>query len=147
MTLSQLSSNRVVPFAALLLSLSIQFALALEEGLVGYWPFDEGSGEAVADLSGQGHNGMFAYGQPEWVDGKSGSALYFDGESGVEIPDFYGISGSTPRTVAFWVKTDDKVSAGGATVLVGFGFHASGQRWHVKFEASTQSIRTENQGS
>ena len=48
--------------------------------------------------------------------------------------------------MAFWVKTDDKVSAGGNTVLVGFGLNGSGRRWHVKFEASTQGIRTENQG-
>jgi hypothetical protein len=133
--------------AALLLSLSATFAHAIEDGLVGYWSFDEGNGDAVADLSGQGHNGTFAYGQPEWVDGKTGSALFFDGDSGVEIPDFYGINGSTPRTIAFWIKSDETTNAGGATVLVGFGFHDSGRRWHVKYEGTAEkTLRTENQG-
>lgn len=120
---------------------------ALEDGLVGYWSFDEGSGDAVSDLSGQGHNGVFAYGQPEWVDGKTGSALFFDGDSGVETPDFYGINGSTPRTIAFWIKSDDTTNGGGATVLVGFGLQEAGRRWHVKYEGTAdKTLRTENQG-
>lgn len=147
MTPKSIIRERVTLFTALLFSLLVSLSHAIEDGLVGYWSFDEGSGETVGDLSGQGHDGMFAYGQPEWVEGKTGSALFFDGDSGVEIPDFYGIGGNTPRTIAFWIKSDETDNGGGATVLVGFGVHESGRRWHVKYEGTAEkTLRTENQG-
>ncbi|MEM5812018.1 MAG: LamG domain-containing protein [Candidatus Aenigmatarchaeota archaeon] len=49
-----------------------------QSGLVGYWPFDEGSGVIAYDLSGYGNNGTLQNG-PQWVDGKLGKALSFDG--------------------------------------------------------------------
>ena len=42
---------------------------------VGWWKLDEGTGTAVADSSGAGHNGAFAEGTPEWVEGMYGTAL------------------------------------------------------------------------
>jgi hypothetical protein len=46
-------------------------------GLVGYWPFDEGSGTAAGDVAGS-HTGT-VNGGAQWVAGKSGTALSFDG--------------------------------------------------------------------
>ena len=44
----------------------------------GIWLFDEGKGDAVDDSSGNGHNGEFR-GEPEYVEGKFGTALEFGG--------------------------------------------------------------------
>ena len=56
-----------------------------DEGLVGYWPFDEGKGEVAKDSVGE-YNGEIC--NAKWVKGKIGLALEFDGKSSyVEIKD------------------------------------------------------------
>ena len=47
------------------------------EGLVLNFSFDEGEGEIAGDISGNSHNGTID--NPQWVDGKFGKALKFDG--------------------------------------------------------------------
>jgi hypothetical protein len=47
-------------------------------GLVGYWKFDEGTGTITSDSSGNGNDAMLING-PNWVAGKYGNALSFDG--------------------------------------------------------------------
>lgn len=46
--------------------------------LVGYWKFDEGSGNIAHDSSGNGNDGALISG-PQWVTGVYGNALRFDG--------------------------------------------------------------------
>ena len=48
------------------LSLCLLFSVAsfgianvMEDGLVGFWAFDEGSGKTAADVTGNGHDGKF----------------------------------------------------------------------------------------
>ena len=49
------------------------------DSLVGFWAFNEGTGDTVKDLSGKDNHGK-AVGDPKWVKGKIGSALEFDGK-------------------------------------------------------------------
>ena len=82
------------------------------QGLVGYWPFDEGSGTIVKDYSGNGNNGTLCNGStcgvqgPTWTTGKVGGALSFDGvDDYVYIP--YSLSLNLPRnneSVFLWIK-------------------------------------------
>ena len=56
-------------------------------GLVGYWKFDEGSGDITGDSSGNGNNGTLQNGTL-WVEGRHGCALRFDGiDDYVIIPE------------------------------------------------------------
>ena len=48
--------------------------------VVGIWLFDEGKGDIAKDSSENGNDGTFV-GDPQWVDGKFGGALEFDGAS------------------------------------------------------------------
>ena len=57
--------------------LALQSNGGLEEGLVGHWRFDEGTGGTVYDSTGSGYEG--AIHGPTWVSGIVGSALSFDG--------------------------------------------------------------------
>ncbi len=56
-------------------------------GPVGYWNFDEGSGQSPADLSGNaytttlGNTSSASTDDPTWTDGKFGKALNFDGSN------------------------------------------------------------------
>jgi len=76
-----------------------------ENGLVGYWSFDEGSGTTASDSSGNGNNGT-VYGAA-WTDGVSGKALSFDG-----VNDYVDVTISNPvlplgdnsHTIEAWIK-------------------------------------------
>ncbi|MHC4206918.1 MAG: LamG domain-containing protein, partial [Planctomycetota bacterium] len=52
----------------------------ITDGLIGYWPLDEGAGFTTADMSeaGYGFDGTLT-GGPIWTGGQFGSALNFDG--------------------------------------------------------------------
>lgn len=70
--------------------------------LVGYWSFDEEDG--VKDLSGNGHDGIL-HGNPQYVDGKIGEALEFNGINDyVAIPHDIAISELDALSVAAWIQ-------------------------------------------
>ncbi len=75
------------------------------DGVRGAWTFDEGTGTAANDYSGNGNNGTF-YNTPVWSTGKFKNALSFNGSntivyrtSGNNLP-----LGNSPRTYAAWIK-------------------------------------------
>jgi len=73
-------------------------------GLVGYWKFDEGSGTTAVDSSGNNNNGTLID-NPDWVDGKIGKALEFNGSTNyVEINDSDSLDGFDAITIEAWVK-------------------------------------------
>lgn len=73
---------------------------------IGIWLFDEGSGEIVKDSSGNGLDGQIV-GAPQWVDGRFGSALQFDGvDDYVEIP-FNELLNIKHMTLMAWAFAPD----------------------------------------
>lgn len=76
------------------------------DGLVLYLPLDEGSGDVARDASGNG-NDAFIKGKVEWVDGKYGKGLKFDGKNScAEIPSGFIVDLSA-TTLATWIKIDE----------------------------------------
>ena len=75
----------------------------INEGLIGWWMLDEGTGTAVADSSGAGHDGFFVDSMPEWVPGMYGKALKFDGTNKVEIPDHQDFHLTDSMSVTLWM--------------------------------------------
>jgi hypothetical protein len=76
------------------------------DGLVGYWNFDEGTGDIAYDHSGNNNRGFLRNG-PVWAAGISGGCLEFDGiDDYVEVLDAPGldISGTEISFMA-WVKS------------------------------------------
>ena len=77
-----------------------------QDGLIGYWPMDEGSGDTVGDASGNGKDGTAQ--DTNWVTGMYGSALEFDGSiSIVDIPYSADITPTEGATIAAWVFPTD----------------------------------------
>jgi len=75
----------------------------LGRGLVGYWKFDDGAGAKATDSSGKGGHGKVVGGQ--WVPGRIGKALSFDGNGAhVEIGDLPQLRTSGNLTISFWMK-------------------------------------------
>lgn len=105
-------------FGLLILSLNVMSQTTKQP--VAYWPFDEISGAAVRDSSGNGHDGTLKDAESDtaltihdlWVTGKVGGALEFDDEVYVDVAHFepYGEDGSF--SVAFWMKTDTTSTTG-----------------------------------
>jgi len=93
--------------------------VAVPQGLVGYWKFDEGSGQIASDSSGNGLNGTLN-GSPEWVAGQLGGALDFDGSGDyVEIPHDPRLSITDEITIAAW--TNMRADASGEMAIVSKG--------------------------
>ncbi len=89
--------------------------------LVGYWNFDEGSGEIANDGSGNDNHGTLV--NTTWEIGKLGSALGFDGASAyVEVPDHESLHLWASYTFTAWIyqvesrssRIIDKIGAGTA---------------------------------
>jgi len=57
-------------------------------GLIGYWPLNEGTGTVVTNIGSMRTNGTIVTGtsSPQWVSGRHGNALSFDGDDSVSIP-------------------------------------------------------------
>jgi len=74
-----------------------------DTGLVGYWPFEEGSGTTTSDESDNENAGTLSDGSM-WIDAKYGSGLNFDGNKHANM----GIASAlalSKFTVAGWVKS------------------------------------------
>ena len=93
----------VLILASLMLVMGIQsLAIGAEKDLVGLWAFDEGTGNKVKDLSGNGNDGTIS--GAKWVDGKFAKALEFNGDGDqVLVPhaDVLNIKGEL--TIEAWI--------------------------------------------
>ena len=84
---------------------------AVRESNMTLWlRFDEKNGTEASDSSGKGHTGtLFQMDDEDWVEGKFGNALHFDG-----VNDFVGLGNETslgmdaPSECSFsaWIKLD-----------------------------------------
>jgi len=82
---------------------SISLSRKVDNQLVGYWKFDEGSGDIANDSSGYGNHGALING-PVWVPGVQGTALDLDGaEDYVEVPDHSSLDIAGPFTIMCWI--------------------------------------------
>lgn len=92
----------------LLLTISVATAQFPEDGVVGYWNFDDGTinGKNVKDVLGK--NDGVLEGNPKQVKGKVGKALEFDGQNFVHIEGSNTIdfNGAEAMSVAAWINGD-----------------------------------------
>lgn len=74
-------------------------------GLVGYWPFDEGTGSTANDVSGNANHGTIT--GATWENAGLGPALLFDGTGGVDLgsPTLLEELGDGDSTLACWVQS------------------------------------------
>jgi len=75
--------------------------------LIGWWTFDEGSGDTAFDSSGKGNDGILGpEGDPEWVDGIIGGAIELDGNDDyIQINSIADDLTDNNFTVSAWIKT------------------------------------------
>ena len=116
---------------------TINFQLTKKPSLVAEWHFDEGSGIIAEDTSGNNNDGTLTNMDPatDWVDGKLGKALDFDGvDDYVDLPI---MNDTSAYTMEMWIYPD---------ALGGFLFaNDAGTSW--KSSASTATWHTRIDGS
>ena len=90
-------------------------AQMITEGLVAYWPLDQGTieGKKVKDMIGENHGEMVGNGKIK--AGKIGQAFECDGDDSVDIPGSKTLefNGKKSMTVAAWVKAKNKLPVKG----------------------------------
>lgn len=87
-----------------MLGKQIDWSHPLTNGLVGCWLMNEGSGDIIQDLSGNGNTGSFVA-DTHFVPGKFGPALNFDGTGDyVKCGLMPAVEGIGALTVSCWVK-------------------------------------------
>ncbi len=74
-----------------------------DPNLIGWWTFDEGTGNTAVDFSGHGNDGTLG-GDPQWVEGAIGGALDLNGDY-VSIDGVVDDITSNDITVSAWIKT------------------------------------------
>jgi hypothetical protein len=74
--------------------------------LIGWWKFDEGSGNKAIDFSGYGNDATFGR-DPDWIEGIIGGALYLDGDDYLAIDGVVNDIKSTNMTLSIWIKTTE----------------------------------------
>ena len=82
--------------------------------IAGLWLFNEGSGKAAEDSSGNGYDGELKK-NPTWADGKYNKGLEFNGGNYVELRDSalgLPFGGVEPFSITAWVK-----NRGGGTII------------------------------
>jgi len=105
-----MKSNALV-FCVSLIGVSALFAFDIAAQLnvkdtVGIWLFDEGRGKTAKEMAGkEGLDGELING-PQWVNGKFGKALSFDGQSQqVEVNDPLNVGKlGTRHSISVWVN-------------------------------------------
>jgi hypothetical protein len=102
------------------LATHIGYAKIDPKTIIGMWLLDEGQGEVAKDTSGKGNNGIVV--GAEWVEGKFGKALAFDGSSHVEIPATANTDNYVEGfTYLLWVKPT--AAQGGNTRVIERDWH------------------------
>jgi len=99
--------KKLIYLVSFCLVLGLALSSAVRADLVGWWRLDEGSGTTAFDSSGNGNDGTIL-GNPQWVAGKVGGALDFDGDGD------YVNCGNDPIfditeeiTLTVWVNSND----------------------------------------
>ncbi len=90
---------------AVVLACIVALSSVARADLVGWWTFDEGSGTVARDSSGKGNAGAFE-GDPEWLPGKFGSSLRFDGDDWLSFGDPAALKFGEGITIACWISPE-----------------------------------------
>jgi len=114
-----------------------------------YWyPLNQSSGLSTEEAGG----GLFAtlHGftgdTVQWVGGRTGYALQFDGAANyVTIDSFNGFTGTDARSITAWVRTTATGTATAGFPIVAWGPNSSGNKWTFLMNGTGQ-IRLEVTG-
>jgi len=136
-------SLRTFAAFALLVCLVALPRAAAQQGLVGYWPLDEGSGTTVDDLSGQSQPGKLGA-ACRWEETDLGSALGFNAAAAgtCEIPSSpawdYAAGQIGDLTIGLWLKAPKPADG----FVISHYFSGTPAAWGLLFEGGSPTFST-----
>ena len=149
----QKTGTMIFTLALLLFFNSFTFA---QDQILAKWTFDEGSGDTVHDVSGNGHHGVIQD-APAWVDGVSGNALRFDGDNDYVLVNHDGsLAGMEQLSIEVWIQLGAEVTGDNINILnvwgpgsweddaYGVGFVNSNPRWSASVSGGTSGVQDLN---
>ena len=98
-------SKKLISHIVVLGMILTSMAEAADPDLVGHWKFDDGSGTVAVDSSGNGNDGVFV-GDPQWVPGKLGGALEFNGDDYLDCGNNDSLQIQEAITITFWFQVE-----------------------------------------
>lgn len=104
-----------------------QVALDKDPHLMGWWKFDETTGNIASDSSRHKRNATLddeLTFEKASVDGKVGKAVKLARGEAIDVKGYKGVTGTGPRTVAVWIKTKERRGD-----IVVWGEHDSGKQF------------------
>jgi Concanavalin A-like lectin/glucanases superfamily/F5/8 type C domain len=153
-----LKRSFLVLIFVLILSSTWVAQAGVDPSLMGWWEFDEGSGIAVNDSSGNDHHGTIQ-GTPQWGEGPEGfgTAVDFSGTTGAYCDVFDPTDGTGTFTMSLWCLWDGTQSIqhfmtksngwGAATAMFqievkGGASHGAAQqdRLHLAYSGQPQAV-------
>jgi len=90
-------------FLGTIVALAVVLSSTASAGLVGWWKFDETSGNVAKDSSGQGNDGNIV-GTAQWMAGKIDGAFQFNGSTYINCGNKPSLNVRDQITMAFWFK-------------------------------------------
>ena len=87
--------------------------MALDDGIVAWWRFDDGSGGTAVDATGFGRNGILTVPLPQWqATGQLGGSLRFTGEvnQSVTVANQASLNPTAALSISAWVFSADWAS-------------------------------------
>ncbi|MDA1191254.1 MAG: LamG domain-containing protein [Candidatus Poribacteria bacterium] len=104
--------------------------------------FDEGSGNKIVDHSQYGHDMDLVAGNADWVNGKFGKGLHFDGATAFEVLKDEVLAGFTDKiTVGAWVSPEALPTWTSLVEMDGLSNAEANSAWKVGFH-DTQLVFT-----
>jgi hypothetical protein len=110
---------------------------AIADGLVGYWPFDEGGGTKAYDYSGHGNHGTIY--RATWEDGKVGGALNIHGGWYVDAGEDSSLKITDHVTMAAWIRIRLPRSTKGPRRIIGQN-HEGVRNYHLYVEGNGRGL-------
>ena len=98
---------------------------SVSRGLTGYWKFDEPTGIIAADSSGNTRDGVLNGGLWRPSSGVVDGSLELDGDDYVVATGYKGVLGSSSRTCAAWIKTEN------TGIFMYWGIQAASSKWAI----------------
>jgi len=92
---------------------------------IALWRFNEGQGDSLKDVSGNGHHGKFNK-VPNWIAGQNGNAVQFDGNTWAVVPNAgaFNLTGSFDIEILFQMPLGTNTQKG-RYLSVHHGFDAT----------------------